>query len=248
MGLFDSPTPFKGQDYDALKKSCLETGQPFEDPEFPTTYSSLFFTPDKISDVEWKRPNEICDSPRLFVEGSSSGDVSQGSLGNCWLVAATSVLATKDSVLKKVIPDPDDQEAQFTKKKEENAKPSYAGIFHFHFWQFGEWIDVVIDDRLPTVNGQLVFIHSEAKNEFWSALLEKAYAKIHGCYEVLDGGNLAEALVDFTGGVAEPIDLVEKNYANHPVEKDELFSKMKEAYNHDALMAAERWSRSLKMD
>ena len=48
MGLFDSPEPFKGQDYSTLKKSCLETGQPFEDPEFPTTYSSLFFTPDKV--------------------------------------------------------------------------------------------------------------------------------------------------------------------------------------------------------
>ena len=48
MGLFDSPEPFKGQDYSTLKKSCLETGQPFEDREFPTTYSSLFFTPDKV--------------------------------------------------------------------------------------------------------------------------------------------------------------------------------------------------------
>ena len=48
MGLFDSPTPFKGQDYSALKKSCLDSGQPFEDPAFKTEYSSLFFTPDKV--------------------------------------------------------------------------------------------------------------------------------------------------------------------------------------------------------
>ena len=53
MGLFDSPEPFKGQDYYALKKSCLETGQPFEDPQFPTAYSSLFFTPDKVRAVPY---------------------------------------------------------------------------------------------------------------------------------------------------------------------------------------------------
>ena len=68
-------------------------------------------------------------------------------------MAATSVLATKDKILKEVVPDADDQEW--------NEKNSYAGIFHFHFWQFGEWVDVVIDDRLPTANGKLVFIHSQ---------------------------------------------------------------------------------------
>jgi hypothetical protein len=39
-------------------------------------------------------------------------------------------------------------------------------------------------------------------------LIEKAYAKLHGNYEILNEGKIEEALVDMTGGVTEKYDLL----------------------------------------
>ncbi|KAM4743524.1 calpain-9 isoform 2-T2 [Anableps anableps] len=99
---------------------------------------------------------------------------------------------------------------QKQESREQNRRSTWGRI---QFWQYGQWEEVRIDDLLPTQGNKLIFLSSPERHEFWSSLLEKAYAKLKGGYRALEMGYPHEAMVDMTGGVTEvfALPLVSKN-------------------------------------
>uniref|UniRef100_A0A8C8Z2Y3 Calpain-3 n=1 Tax=Prolemur simus TaxID=1328070 RepID=A0A8C8Z2Y3_PROSS len=206
----------KEKTFEQLHKKCLEKKVLYVDPEFPPDQTSLFYSQNFPIQFVWKRPPEICENPRFIIGGANRTDICQGDLGDCWFLAAIACLTLNKRLLFRVIP------------HDQSFVENYAGIFHFQFWRYGDWVDVVIDDCLPTYNNQLVFTKSNHRNEFWSALLEKAYAKLHGSYEALKGGNTTEAMEDFTGGVTEFFEIRDA--------PSDMYKIMKKAIERGSLM------------
>ena len=83
----------------------------------------------------------------------------------------------------------------------------------------GAWCSITIDDRLPVTDqprraelafdSKLAFSRCGGSNgggqQLWTSLLEKTYAKAHGSYSAISGGEIAEALLDLTGAPTETI-------------------------------------------
>ena len=156
----------------------------------------------------------------MYVRERDRFDINQGEIGDCWFLAALANLADDDEAFNRVVP------------SGQGFGSGYCGIFRFRFFRFGKWVEVVVDDRLPTRNGRLIYLKSKENNEFWSPLLEKAYAKLYGSYKALEGGLTIEAAVDFTGGIPEMIDTTRQQG-----DAAGLFYNMLKAYENQAFMS-----------
>lgn len=71
---------------------------------------------------------------------------------------------------------------------------------------------MIVDDRLPTEvgTGEWLLSRSEDQTELWPNILEKAYAKLYGGYDKIEGGKVSYVLAELTGGQPEEIVLKDK--------------------------------------
>ncbi|CAH1253327.1 CAPN9 [Branchiostoma lanceolatum] len=230
MATPDMAVPFKRQVYAEIKRKAKKQGTLWEDPEFPAEDKSIYDNAATYKDYKftWMRPGDIVATgmPEFASShGASRFDVCQLIVGDCWLLAAMADLVQKPKLFKRVC------------CEDNSYGDDYCGVFHFRFWQYGKWVDVVIDDLIPMVvsyqgesqSPEYFSVHSSNGKEFWSALLEKAYAKLHGSYESLNLGFTSDALVDFTGGITERYDTQDEL-------PDDLYKMLQKAFKMGSTM------------
>ncbi len=175
----------------------LDSADAFEDPSFPSDARALYFDPLHPPkgampgvNIIWNRLSrgEVmdCDQPNFCVASPSSPMITSGALGDNYFVNALRLMATKPKLIRRLL------------VSDSHAK---NGIYTFKFYKAGAWRYVHIDDRIPCrQSGRVNFARNEDPNETFAMLLEKAYAKLHGCYEALIHGLPEKAVADLTPG------------------------------------------------
>eukprot|EP00301_Raphidiophrys_heterophryoidea_P023083 c7072_g1_i2.p1 GENE.c7072_g1_i2~~c7072_g1_i2.p1 ORF type:complete len:543 (-),score=143.84 c7072_g1_i2:864-2492(-) len=190
-----------------IAKECQAKNELFHDNAFPPTDKSIWRDPSlkgswlKGKHIEWKRPAEIGDTSAKLAVFASGGrnstsdispdDIVQGEVGDCYFLAALSAVATKPDLIDSLI-------------VEEHSK---QGVYGVKFFQQGKWQTVIIDDLFPCEHNETtgewvpVFVkYSEGEKETWMMLAEKAWAKLHGSYQVIANGMVPDTLCYLTGG------------------------------------------------
>ena len=177
-------------------ETYLGKGSPYTDKDFPPSTSSLFWDsfPNQKGEVSiktdvvgWKRPSEIeGKTPSLWgSKGVQAAGVNQGSLGDCWFLAAAAAIAETPERIQRIF-----------KNKEYPAE----GIFELQFYVKGKLVNEVIDDKIPINSQGSPYSTKPSKNgAWWMPILEKAYAKLNMNYAQITGGNGDEAFRTLTG-------------------------------------------------
>ncbi|KAH0846361.1 hypothetical protein AYO21_07453 [Fonsecaea monophora] len=209
---------------------------------------------DKEHPADAKRVTDIFDEPKFYVNGVSYDDILQGSAGDCWFLAAISTLSCNQQFIDRVC------------VIQDQAVGVYGFVFHRDGeWHqciiddklylrapaYDESGDVVLGQygiRRPDQEDQyqelfqrgsksLYFAQCRDQNETWVSLLEKAYAKAHGDYASISGGQTGEAIEDLTGGVTTEI------YTTNILDTDEFWKNELSRIGKDFVFscAAARW-------
>ena len=175
----------------------------YNDDDFTPDNSSLYWSDMgeslSTSSFEWRRAKDLftdADNHLWGSNGVSPNDFKQGELGNCWFLAGASALAEHPGRIERMF-------------LNEQSQLNAAGIYAVNLYALGVPHTIVVDDYLPTrYNSQTqeystIFNAVGRDGSLWSVIIEKAFAKYHGNYAHISGGNPLMSVQTMSGAPGE---------------------------------------------
>jgi len=192
-------------------------GGKYTDDEFtpdPIHFNKTGNAPPAFNKFVFKRATEFMDPKEIAVfRGIDPCDIRQGALGDCYLLCCLSVLAERPNLVERLII---------------TEEFNHVGCYAIWLCDAGTWRSVIVDDYFPyNPNTRLPAFTKSNGPELWVLLLEKAYAKLFGGYDVIEGGLPHYALKDLTGA---PYDSLEST------DPDVMWKYIKESNDKNYLL------------
>ena len=226
------PTSFEFMNQNNINKIFKELNIKFIDVDFPPCDESFINDKDKNNlnldyAIHWRRPEEFINNDilesltennnilRVFQRGKEPqpNDIKQGLLFFSLLDSCISALSEKYNLIKRLF---------IT-----NIYNEY-GIYKVKLCYNGQWKTVVIDDYFPCIPNSLPIVTRAPGNELWVLILQKALAKLYGCYYNLSFLTITDFFLSLTGCPSVLINLKENiNINNDMNEENDIFNSIK---------------------
>ena len=212
------------QSYHDMHKNFLQSKTKFLDEQFPPNINSLIkgYHPIKkdkkelddillidYKDISWKRDSELSNNNNLNtyifpLDNLFINKIVYNKLSNPNLFYALNILGENPENIKKLF---------LSNKKDSTC------LYGVNLCQNGYFQQVVIDDFFP-YNQKLntkIFL-TEEKGLLWPQILEKAYAKLYGSYNLITNKSMESIMKDFTCAPVVTIDYFGDNLGNELLE------------------------------
>ena len=165
-----------------FNQSSPQPGSQWTDDIFPPNNSSISNNSQKFNDlfeceendidtseIEWKRISEIYPEPKLFSGQINNKHITNGKISSSYFISTISALCDYPGLIKNIFIN-----------REYNPDGYYTLILFID----GEFQSIYLDDYFPCLKGTNIPYFTKV-NDFsiWPLLLEKAWAKITGCYK-----------------------------------------------------------------
>ncbi|MDO8519327.1 MAG: C2 family cysteine protease [Deltaproteobacteria bacterium] len=172
-------------------------------------------------DIQYKRLPGV-----LIRDNISADDINQGSIGDCYFLAALSSVANSNPAFIR-----------------ESIRMNADGTYTVRFFRQGKPIYVRVDGDIPQTRwGTPIYGTSTDSGELWVSIMEKAYAKLQlGYHQINKGGYPEEALRVLTG-IGTKVKFI---LDDHP---DKIYSILKKSLGKGRSVVASTYGANKKFE